>query len=97
MRVELHPRVDSDVWKIIEYYEKVAGPELADEFSKELITFIRAIAERPFSFAVREGDVRRANLNRFPYHLLFRVAGNSVRILVVRHHKRHPSVGSRRR
>jgi hypothetical protein len=37
------------------------------------------------------------NLHRFPYHFLFRVVGHDVRILVVRHHRRHPSLGIRRR
>ena len=53
-------------------------------------------AERPESFAIRERDLRRVNLQRFPYHFLFRVAGDVVRILVVRHHRRLPTVGIRR-
>jgi hypothetical protein len=36
------------------------------------------------------------NLQRFPYHFLFRIAGDVVRILVVRHHRRRPTVGIRR-
>ena len=53
-------------------------------------------AERPESFAIRERDLRRVNLQRFPYHFLFRVAGDVVRILVVRHDRRLPTVGIRR-
>jgi len=33
----------------------------------------------------------------FPYHFLFRIVGDVVRILVVRHHGRRPTVGIRRR
>jgi hypothetical protein len=36
-------------------------------------------------------------LRRFPYHFLFRVVAHEVRILIVRHHHRYPSFGSRRR
>jgi len=53
-------------------------------------------AARPESFLIRERDIRRVNLERFPYHFLFRIVGDLVRILVVRHHSRHPSLGSRR-
>jgi hypothetical protein len=54
-------------------------------------------ATRPESFAIREGDIRRVNLHRFPYHFLFRIVGDAVRILVIRHHSRRPSLGIRRR
>jgi plasmid stabilization system protein ParE len=71
MRLVLHPSVFSDISKIMEYYEQVATAELADEFYRELRHFIQEAAERPESFAIRERDVRRVNLRRFPYHFLF--------------------------
>jgi plasmid stabilization system protein ParE len=97
MRLVLHPKVYSDIDKIMAYYEEIATADLANEFYAELRHFMVAAAARPESFAVREGDIRRVNLHRFPYHFLFRIAGNAVRVLVVRHHGRHPSLGIRRR
>ena len=97
MRLILHPQVYSDIDKIMEYYERTATPELAHEFYVELRHFLAEAAARPESFSIRERDLRRVNLNRFPYHFLFRVAGDIVRILVVRHHRRHPSFGIGRR
>jgi hypothetical protein len=47
-------------------------------------------AARPESFAVRERDLHRVNLQRFPYHFWFRVVDDTVRVLVVRHHRRRP-------
>ena len=79
------------------YYEAVATPELANEFYAELRHCAEEAAARPESFAIRERDLRRVNLHRFPYHFLFRVVGDAVRILVLRHHSRHPSLGIRRR
>ena len=96
MKLELHPKVYSDVSQIMEYYERVATPELADEFYRELRYFIQKAFETPQTFAIRERDIRRVNLRRFPYHFLFRLTENSVRILVVRHHGRHPTFGSER-
>ena len=97
MRLVLHRRVYSDIDKIMEHYEQEATPDLANEFYAEVRHFMAEAAARPESFAIREHDIRRANLQRFPYHCLFRVVGDAVRILVVRHHRRHPSVGMRRR
>lgn len=62
-----------------------------------LRTFIQKAAESPEGYAVRERDLRRVNLERFPYHFFYRVAGDAVRILVVRHHKRRPTLGTHRR
>lgn len=81
----------------MEYYERAAGPELADDFYSELRHFMVEAAERPESFSIRTRDLHRANLHRFPYHFLFRIVGDSVRVLVVRHHRRRPSPGMRRR
>ena len=97
MRVVLHRKVHSDVDAIMEYYERVASRELADDFYAELRRFMLDAAERPESFSIRERDLRRVNLHRFPYHFLFRIVGDAMRILVVRHHRRHPSLGIYRR
>jgi plasmid stabilization system protein ParE len=97
MRVVFHPKVYSDVSKIMEYYEEVATEILADEFYREFRAIVDQAAQQPESFRIRTQNIRRANLPRFPFHFLFRVVEDSIRILVVRHHKRHPSLGIRRR
>ena len=97
MELVLHPKVYSDIDQIMAYYERVATAELADEFYAELRHFMHEAAVKPESFSIRERDIRRVNLDRFPYHFLFRIVGDVVRILVVRHHSRHPSLGMRRR
>ena len=90
MRLEFHKQVHSDISRIMEYYEHVAGSALADEFYAELKLYFQKAAASPKSYIVRNGDLRRVNLNRFPYHFFFRILEDRVRILVVRHHKRRP-------
>jgi plasmid stabilization system protein ParE len=97
MRLILHHEVYSDIDKIMDYYEEANIPGLADEFYEELRHCMTEAAGRPESFSIRERDIRRVNLQRFPYHFLFRVVGDMVRVLVVRHHRRHPSFGIKRR
>lgn len=65
MRLLLHPKVHSDVDAIMEYYERVASNELADEFYAELRRFMLEAVERPESFPIRERGLRRVNLHRF--------------------------------
>lgn len=79
------------------YYERVASRELADDFYAVLRRFMLDAAERLESFSVHGRDLRRVHLHRFPYHFLFRVLGDVVRNLVVRHHRQHRSSGIHRR
>ena len=97
MRVEFHKQVATDISRIMDYYKDVAGPKLADEFYSELRSFFQKAAETPEAYGIRKRDLRRVNLERFPYHFLFRIVGDSVRILVVRHESRRPSLGINRR
>jgi plasmid stabilization system protein ParE len=97
MRLEFHKQVASDISRIMDYYENVAAPELADEFYAELTFYFQKAADSPESYGIRERDLRRVNLKRFPYHFLFRLLEDRVRVLVVRHHKRRPSLGTHRR
>jgi plasmid stabilization system protein ParE len=97
MRVDFHPDVFSDLSKVMEYYEREATKELADDFFREFQFYVELAAQRPETFPVRARGIRRVNFSRFPYHFLFRMIENSVRVLVVRHHRRHPSLGQKRR
>ncbi len=95
MRLEFHRLIASDISRIMDYYEDAAGPQLADEFYQELRAFFEKAADSPEAYAIRERDLRR--LERFPYHFLFRIVDDAVRVLVVRHHRRRPSLGVHRR
>lgn len=95
MRLVLHPKVYSDIDAIMAYYEEVAATELANEFYAELRHFMVEAAKRPKFFAIHQRDIRRVNLRRFTFHFLFRLVDDTVRVLVVRHHSRHPSLGTR--
>ena len=97
MRLEFHSQITSDISRIMDYYGGVAGPKLADEFYTELRSFFKKAADSPAAYDIRERDLRRVNLERFPYHFLFRIVGDRVRVLVVRHHRRRPSLGVHRR
>lgn len=71
MRVILHPKVDSDIDAIMDYYERVASHELADNLLHRTLPVHAHAAEKPKSFSIRQPDLRRVNLQRFPYHFLF--------------------------
>jgi plasmid stabilization system protein ParE len=97
MRLEFHSIARSDVSRIMDYYEDAGGQELADEFYEELWSCINKAVDSPEGYAVRERDIRRVNLERFPFHFLYRIVADRIRILALRHHRRRPSLGMHRR
>jgi plasmid stabilization system protein ParE len=79
------------------HYAEKAGEELADRFYHKFISIAKKVAEMPTRYHVVHGILRRAAIKGFPYHFLFREATAGVRILVLRHDKRHPSYGLSRK
>jgi plasmid stabilization system protein ParE len=92
MEVIYHPLVRWDVAEALRYYHHISA-RLADEFYDELRLMIERAAEHPLRFHSTDRDFRRANLRRFPYHVLYDVRPDSIRVMIVRHNKRHPDYG----
>ncbi len=96
MKVHYHPSVRHDVREALAYYGE-DSEQLADDFWGELLACITSVAGHPERQHFDLCGLRRCNLRRFPYHFLYRTEADHIRILVVRHDKRHPSFGTRRR
>ena len=97
MNVRYNKFVQRDVNEIRDHDTRESGPERADEFFAELMKTIHLAAADPTRYHTAEGGLRRANLKRFPFHILYRIRPGYIRINVVKHHKRHPSFGLRRK
>lgn len=93
MALILHRLVYQDIRSVLHYYEVHGGPALADRFFAELEALVIEVARGPHRYHPINSGLRRANLPTFPYHLLFRPTPSGVRVLVLRHHRRHPSFG----
>lgn len=96
MSLKLHPRVHRDVSAIVRYYD-FHSDRAGDRFLAEVEAAFAAISANPERFHFIAPGYRRANVKSFPYHLLFEVKHHQVRVVVVRHHRRHPDYGLRRR
>src|SRR5687768_11165085 len=97
MRLVFQREVPADIRQIIDHYIAVAGTSLAEDFLADLEKALTRIVDAPHSYALHGTSTRRANLDRFPYNILFRIIRDEIQILVVRHNSRHPSVGTTRR
>ena len=96
MRLSFHPLVQSDINSILHRYDSIS-PKLGDQFFAELTAVLNSVLQNPQRGHPVEADIRRVNLSTFPYHFLYRVFPGRVRVTIVRHNKRHPRLGIRRR
>lgn len=97
MRLSFNPLVQKDLRAVLDYYETEGGSLLADRFFAEVEALIRNIEISPERFHPAQKGLRKANLESFPYHFLYRTNTTGTRILVLRHHRRHPFHGIRRK
>ncbi|MEZ5385339.1 MAG: hypothetical protein R3F13_07485 [Prosthecobacter sp.] len=96
-KLRFHIRVQDEVDEAVRWYDD-QRPGLGDDFYAKFSEAVGQAARHPegFSFWLRSRTIRRVKLSRFPYDVLFELRADAVRIVCLRHEKRHPSFGSGR-
>jgi len=73
-------------------------PGLGREFVNEFERQVLRIAATPRRWMVISADIRRAMMPRFPYFIYFRQSHpDRVRVMIVKHQRRHPAYGRDRK
>jgi len=90
------PQANQDIEEIMTFYG-VEENELAHKFMGALRKCFDGLRKNPFlSTPFIRDEVRRVFLQRWPYHVYFRIAANQVRVLAVIHTSRDPRYISQR-
>jgi plasmid stabilization system protein ParE len=83
-----------DVKRALDYYKRVAGIKVAEGLIDQIESKVARIVRSPESYPIVAQGIRCANLDRFPYQIVYRIASSSlIRILSVRRQKQHPNFG----
>ncbi|MFN0279752.1 MAG: type II toxin-antitoxin system RelE/ParE family toxin [Pyrinomonadaceae bacterium] len=97
MRIAYSSAANRDVKSALDYYKRKAGAKVAGDFIDQLESKAAKIQKSPESYRMVVKDLRCANLDRFPYQILYRIAGPSlIKIISVRHHKQRLDFGLNR-
>jgi plasmid stabilization system protein ParE len=90
MSYVFHPQAEGEYLEAIAFYEsrrRGLGAVLVAELERAMTRVCTA----PEKLSVSEPpDIRRCNLSRFPYPIIFRQRGQGIEILAVAHHRRRP-------
>lgn len=96
MKLIYHSAAEAELIGAARFYEsQVSG--LGRQFLEEFEHCVGVILESPTRWRTVSGDLRRYLMPRFPYGLYYRIEGDDVRLLVVKHHSQHPDYGMGRR
>jgi plasmid stabilization system protein ParE len=92
MDIIRHPKLAEDIRDAAMHYAEISERVLSS-FWNELEAAVAAIEKNPRSHHYDSCGLRRANLRRFPYHMLYDIEDDTLCILVFRHDRRHPDFG----
>ena len=93
--LRLRKAAQDDIEDAFEWYRS-QSPTAAVRFLVAVDEVLVAIGERPESFPIVTGVLRRALLRRFPYAVYFKVSDRTIAVVGVVHGHRHPRTWLRR-
>lgn len=89
MQIRFRPQAQQEVLDATDWYRQRL-PGLDREFLLAVDAAVQAAVQRPLSFPVVDGTLRRVLVKRFPYTLVFDVLSDELVILAVFHRRRQP-------
>ncbi|MEW5885317.1 MAG: type II toxin-antitoxin system RelE/ParE family toxin [Pseudomonadota bacterium] len=93
MSRSIHRLAALDLEEAAQYYYRQGGAVLARRFLSEFERIATLLEQHP-GLGSPSGDGRQVfALNDFPYSVVYRAEAAGIRILVVRHQRRHPAHG----
>lgn len=97
MNYWLHPEADLDLREAAEFYREQAGEGLAQALLTEFEQSVDLLLRHHGLGALWRRGKRRVVMRRFPYSIIYTVAGEELRILAVAHQSRRPDYWRGRR
>lgn len=89
MKVSFVELAYSELYDAVSYYEAIQ-PGLGERFKKEVKQSIFRVTEFPMSYQSLTANVRRCLVSKFPYGIIYHVAGDEIIVLAVAHLHRKP-------
>ena len=89
-RIILSPDAEADIASAIAWYQRME-PSWGIRFKADTRATLRRIAQFPYQFRLIEGTLRRAQLKRFRYVILFSLEKEGVFVRAVVHERRDDS------
>lgn len=96
MKLVIVPAAIAELQDAADFYAEKANRDLGLAFVAEFERSAQRVLENPMLGAVFRASRRRYLLRRFPYSIIYQVAGEEVRVVAVAHHRRRPGYWTHR-
>jgi toxin ParE1/3/4 len=95
MKVLYSRQAIADLSDIANYYTASASPAVSEAIARRLFGVIDRIQRAPLSAprVVQRSNIRAASVVRYPFRIFYRVRGDTIDILHIRHTSRRPLTG----
>jgi len=91
LEVLLRPEAQAEMAEAAAWYGR-QREGLGDEYLLEVERCLERIGATPNAAIVWRGDIRRRHVERFPYHVFYRVTERHIDVVAIVHEKRRPAV-----
>jgi plasmid stabilization system protein ParE len=95
MIVDQTADAEQEITDAIRHYLE-AGPGIAEDFLSDYDETVKRIVALPNAWPRVGKGLRRCLLSTFPYQIIYRIEGDSIRIYAVAHVKRRPGYWNKR-
>lgn len=97
MRISFNSEALAEAEEATRWYRDNGGTSPSRAFADELRRVVELAAEQPGIGAPGQHGTARLYFKRFPYTLIFRIQGSSLRVIAVAHQSRRPGYWVERR
>jgi toxin ParE1/3/4 len=93
--VEFHPQAEDELAEIVAFYDRESA-NLGDEFTHAVERAVEFVRTHPRAGSPLRGEIRRWQVRRFPYTLIYREEPERIYVLALAHHRRQPGYWANR-
>ena len=96
MKLHFEEPAEIDFYELIDHYDSIRG-SLGEEFIGTIFNRLDEILLFPASQSPISRKVRKVNLGRFPYQLIYQIRQDEIWVLAIWHNKRKPGSWKKRK
>ena len=89
MNYSFHAAAEAELSQAVDYYNACRA-DLGWEFAQEVHAAIQSVLAHPAAWTSLSQHTRRCLVRRFPYGVVYQVAGDAIQIIAVMHLNRKP-------
>ena len=89
--VEITTQAYQDLVEVVEWYS-LQRPGLEKEFTLSFEACLRRLERNPLGFQIIFKGAHSIFLQRFPYKVIYKTYGNTIKVYTVLHHSRSPKL-----